>query len=379
MDNLLELDESDKKRINENISTLKEKNIPYLQYMVKIPLNSLTQIKSKEEIIDKMLVDFIISIVSKYMTKNSVFMVDSFLARINKKYNTDKLLSIQDKALIINIINNLYTANELEEYCILIERVNVLLWSLNLVDKIDSYNKCNLDIIYDIIMNFKNYDDLLKNTKVRSKEEILSKADLLTRYFWALRDIREEDSTLDKLNEKIVDIQNETFEFLTSYTYNSLSKNKIKIECNKDDLSFSFEIPTSLNFERVSETSKELLALKSNDSTTRIVMQDFGRIKKEEFDVKINKNKNTFIKNGFSLLGDYKLYSTVLKEKIVRIVIRKGNISLNVYYIFVSNHLIRIDSLIESYIDSSNYDEIIFSKNTNIDLDMIFSINEEIN
>ena len=376
MDNLLELDESDKKRINENINTLKEKNIPYLQYMVKIPLNSLTQIKSKEEIINKMLVDFIISVSAKYMITNSAFKVGKFLDNINKKYNTDRLLSIEDKTLIINIINNLYTPSELEDYCTLIEKVNVCLWALNLVNKIDSYNKCNFDIIYDIIMSFKNYVDLLKNTKVRSKEKILSKADLLTRYFWALRDIREEDSTLEELNEKIVDIQNETFEFLTSYTYNSLSKNKIKLECNKDDLSFSFEIPTYLNFERISDTSKELLALKSSDLTTRIVMQDFGRIKKEEFDAKINKNKNTFIKNGFSLLGDYKLYSTVLKEKIVRIVIRKGSISLNVYYIFVSNHLIRIDSLIESYIDSSNYDEIIFSKNTNIDLDMIFSINE---
>ena len=73
---------------------------------------------------------------------------------------------------------------------------------------------------------------------------------------------------------------------------------------------------------------------------------------------------------------DYVLHSTLLNEKIVRIVIQKGSISLNSYYVFVSNHIIRIDSLIESFIDSKNYHENINSKNTKLDLDIVFSIRE---
>ncbi len=376
MDNALEFDELDKLRINNNINTLKEKNIPYLEYMVKVPINSLTEIKDSGEIIDKMLVDYLIASSASYMINVSVFLIGDLLDKVNKRYNTDKKLTIEDKTTIINIINKLYTQSELEEFCIRLESVNVCLWALGFIPEIDSFNKCNVDEINKVLFKYKSYEELLSSSKLRSKNEILSTFDLITRYYWAIREVREDKSILDKLNEKIVDIQNETFEFITSYSYDSLSNKNFKIEYNKDDLKFEFEIPSNLNFERVSNNSKELLALKSSDSSTRIVMQDLGVINIEDFESKVEKYVNLFEKGGFKLLGGYTHHSTLLKEKIIRIVIRKGSTSLNCYFLYVSNHLIRLDSLIESYIDSSSYHEIINSKNMNIDMDIIFSIME---
>ena len=201
MEDALELDELDKIRINNNINSLKNDNIPYLEYMVQVPINSLTEIKSKEDIINKMLIDYIIASSSIYMLNNNIYKLDILLSNINKIFNTDSILSIEDKTLIINIINKLYTFSELEEFSIRMESVNVCLWALGLVDKIDSCNKCNYVTISKTLLKFKNYDELVNSTKLRSKEEILEKADLITRYYWAIREVRNDDNVLDKLND----------------------------------------------------------------------------------------------------------------------------------------------------------------------------------
>ena len=375
MDNSIELDAFDKERINSNINELKEKNIPYLEHMVRIPINSLTKIVSEEEIIDRLLVDYLIASSASYMINSSMFLVGDLLDKINKRYSTDSILSIEDKTLIVNMINGLYTASELEDFCKRYESVNVCLWALGFINEIDSFNKCNIDAINKIIFKYKSYGDFINASKIRSKEEILKKADLITRYYWALNEIDEEELA-SKLNEDVVEIQNETLEFITSYSYDSLSNRKIKIEYNKDDFHFSFEIPSELNFEKVSNSSKELFALKSEEGRSRIVATDLGKIDITNFNIIVNKNISLFIKNGFTLLAKYVLHSTFIKEKIVRIIIKKGSVSLNTYYIFVSDHLIRLDSLIEAYIDSSNYYENINSKNTSIDFDLIFSLRE---
>ncbi len=375
MDDVLELDNQDKRRIDRNIRALRRDDIPYLEYMTRIPVNSLTKILSEKEIINKMLVDYLISSSASLMISSSMFLVGDLLDKINKKYNTDSILTLEDKTLILDIINKLFTLSELDEYSQRIESVNVCLWVLGLIDDINSYTKCNIEEINKIIFKYKSYDELQKSCRMRSKDEILSKFDLITRYYWAFREVGKQELA-GKLNENIVNIQNETFEIITSYSYDSLRDKNIRIEYDKDDLEFNFEIPGHLNFERLSDHSRELLALKSDDGNSRLVFTDLGNIEQEEFDTKVEKNIKLFVKGGFTLLGDYVLHSTLLDEKIVRIVIRRGNTSLNSYYFFVSNHLIRMDSLIEAFIDSSNYYENTNSKNTNQDLDIIFSIRE---
>ena len=317
MEDVLELDELDKIRINNNINSLKNDNIPYLEYMVQVPINSLTEIKSKEDIINKMLIDYIIASSSIYMLNNNIYKLDILLSNINKIYNTDSILSIEDKTLIINIINKLYTLSELEEFSIRMESVNVCLWALGLVDKIDSCNKCNYVAISKTLLKFKNYNELVNSTKLRSKEEILEKADLITRYYWAIREVRNDDKVIEKLNEKIVDIQSETFDFITSYSYDSLSNKNIKIECNKNDLKFEFEIPSSLVFERISNDSKELVALRSEDKTARLVIHDLGRINIDEYESKVDKYINMFVKSGFKVFGRYIHHSTLLEKEVL--------------------------------------------------------------
>ncbi len=374
MEETLELDIVDKLRITNNINELKEENIPYLEYMVRIPINSLTEIREEEEIINKLLVDYVIASSAKFMLNSSIFSVGKLLDDINKKYNIDNIFTLENKALIVNILNKLYSQSELEEFCLKFESVNVCLWALGLVKKIDSKNKCNIEEIDKIILKYKNYDSLVKATKMRSKEEILTKFDLITRYYWAFRKVNEEELA-SKLSEDIVDIQCETFEFITSFSYDSLSNKNIKIDYDKNDVKFSFEIPSYLSFDTVSN-KKGILALSSNDNTSKIVITDLGAIKISDFNDKVNKYIKLLIKNGFTFIEKYDMQSSFLKEKIVRIIVKKSNYALNIYFVYISNHLIRFDSLIESYIDSSNYYENINSKNTNLDFNILFSLRE---
>ena len=297
MEDVLELDNQDKMRIDRNVRTLKQEDIPYLKYMVRVPVNVLTEIVSEKEIINKMLVDYLISCSANLMISSSVFLIGDFLDKVNKRYNTDSILSLEDKTTIINIINKLYTLTELEEFSMRLESVNVCLWTLGFVEEIDSYKRCDLETINKIIFKYKNYDQLLQDVIIRSKQEILTKFDLITRYYWAFREVDKSD-LVGKINESIVNIQNDTFAYITSYSYDSLRNKNIKIEYEKDDIEFNFEIPTYLNFEKLSEHSKELLALKSEDGTSRIVFSDLGELEDSDFDTKVEKNIRMFVKGG---------------------------------------------------------------------------------
>ena len=68
------------------------------------------------------------------------------------------------------------------------------------IEDIDSYNRCSIEAINKIIFKFKSYEDLLKLSNLRSKEEILTKFDLITRYYWAFREI-DKVKLASKLNE----------------------------------------------------------------------------------------------------------------------------------------------------------------------------------
>ena len=102
------LDDSDKMRIEKNINVLKKKHIPYLAYMRTIPINSVTVIKSVEEIIDYMLVDYVLACVSTYAIGGSYHLIGDILDKLNRKYSIDGLLSLDDKRLIIDIVNEDY-------------------------------------------------------------------------------------------------------------------------------------------------------------------------------------------------------------------------------------------------------------------------------
>ena len=370
------LDDSDKKRIEKNIDVLKKKNIPYLEYMRTIPINSVTVIKSVEEIINKMLVDYVLACVSTYAIGSSYHLIGELLDKLNKKYGIDKLLSIDDKKLIIDIINEEYLVSELEVICYRFESVNVCMWALGFVDKPVSNQKADIKDINRIIFKAKNYQDLVSKSKLRSKDEILEFADLISRYYWALREFRTTKSELDNLNEDIVDVQEDTVNFITSYSLESLSKEYLRINCEKGDLRFEFMIPSNLAFDTVGENTKEMLALKSNDEKTRIVMKDLGKSNKYDFELKTDKYVRLFKDGGFEVINSYYHSSSFMEEKFRQLIIKKGSIALNVYFMLVCNHLIRLDSLASEDIDAGDYKDNINSKNTNIDLDIIFSIKE---
>ena len=107
------LDAFDKKRIEKNINVLEKKHIPYLAYMRTIPINSVTVIKSVEEIIDYMLINYVLACVSTYAISNSYQLIGDILEKLNKKYNIDKLLSLDNKRMIIDIVNEDYVISEL--------------------------------------------------------------------------------------------------------------------------------------------------------------------------------------------------------------------------------------------------------------------------
>ena len=369
------LDEVDKQRIEKNIETLKKDNIPVLEYMRTVPINSITVIKSKEEILDKVIVDYTLATCALYMLTGSSNLVSTLLDKLDDKYDIRTRLSLEDKATVVDIVNNNILANGLEDITKKYEGVAVCLWALGFMNRPSSNEKCDIKEINKILFKVHDYSDLLFKAKVRPKEEILDFADLVSRYFWAVREIKSGNG-LDKLDPDIVEVQNETLDFITSYCLDSLAKEKLKVICEKNDLKFELTIPSYLKFEKVGEGSKELVAFKNDNGDTRIVIQDLGPIEELGYEASIAKYTKMFRDNRFNIIETHRFDSSFLEDEITQLVIEREDYALNVYFVYISHHLLRLDSLINKNTNYHNYTDNLNSKNTNIDLDILFSIKD---
>ena len=370
------LDEEDKHRIEKNIDTLKQNNIPAFEYMRTVPINSTTVIKSREEILNKAICDYTLATCALYALSGSLFLLSPLLEKLNKKYDIRQLLSLEEKRIVVDIVNNCILAGGLEELCAKYESVYVCLWALGFLNRPSSSTKNNIKDINKVMFKVHDYDDIRTRSKLRSKDEILEFADLVTRYEWALKEGKPNNAKLDNLDADIVEIQNETLNFITSYSLDNLTKDRLKVTCEKGDLRFEFNIPSFLNFEKVGENSKELVAFKSGDQESKLVIQDLGHINKYEYDLMSSKNIRMFQDNKFEIIGTYYFDLSYMDERVKHIVIERNNLALNIYYIYISYHLLRLDSLINKNTNYKEYSDNINSRNTNIDLDIIFSMKE---
>ena len=164
------LDEEDKRRIEKNIVVLKQNNIPAFEYLRTVPINSVTVIKSKEEIAAKAITDYTLATTALYTLIGSHNLISPLLDKLNHKYDIRSLLSLEDKKIIVDIANDFIMANGLEELCSKFESVYICLWALGFLNRPISSGKNNLKDITKVLFKIRDYDDILNKSKLRSKE-----------------------------------------------------------------------------------------------------------------------------------------------------------------------------------------------------------------
>lgn len=370
------LDDGDKERIEKNISFLEENNIPCIKHMRTIPINSTTKIKSEEEILNKLIINYTLSLLATFSLNDENKLIGLAFNKIDSKFGVRRLLSNEDMLLIDDILDNKLSKNQLVNISLLIEDVAVYLWVLGFMNKPFSSKQTNINNINKFIFKSKNYLDLLYKCNIKSKSEILEYADLIARYQYACRKYRMDGINQDRLNERIVERQRIALDYVVSYNLDNFKKEKLKITVEKGNLYFSFNIPSNLNFVKV-DGEKELLALNGNNNHTKISFSDMGIYNQYEFDIKAREILRAYSSNGFDIIHDCEFENTNVSEKIKHIVLEKNSNAFSSYLIYISNHIVKIDSIIDSNIDYDDYDLLTNSTCFNIDKEILFSICEE--
>ena len=175
------LSPSDTKRVNRNIELLKNRNIPFFDCKITIPTEENTNIKSKEEIVNKMLTCYVLSMSATYALDNASDLINAAYIKLDEKFNIKDILTLEEKSTILSIIKNDYNIRELEDISWQLEDVGVYLWVLGFLDLPNVDKECNVKKINKVLFN-TDYNELINNSKVRSKDEILLYFDLLLRF-----------------------------------------------------------------------------------------------------------------------------------------------------------------------------------------------------
>lgn len=212
------LSECDKKRIKKNCDIMKKKGLPYEEEIKLIPFDSIVQIKTKEEIAKQMIEEFIIAhkAVNRLQGISDIEDQD-FVTMVLKYQPNQNVLSILSR-----ISNGEIDQFTLTQLTYLYERVNVYMWVLGLGSKPLADKICYPLSITLALDKYSNFENLLDSCKMRSYDEIMEYADLITRYEWAVIELDRNGKSSKKINRDSVAEQKIAMNWVTSFNQNVL-------------------------------------------------------------------------------------------------------------------------------------------------------------
>lgn len=198
------ISEQDNNRMNKNIELLEKADIPYYKDMINIPRDFDTNLLSEEDIWKELLSTYTMAtIATTVLNEKSIEPVDYICNTLKDKFNIDDILNVENKNIIESIKKEEIT--DLTKYTWDYEKTAILLWVLSLSDFPSQNQECDVDSMNNLLFYNQTPNELKSKINLRSKEEILEKADLLSRYKWACEEVRlgKADKKLS-LNEGIV-------------------------------------------------------------------------------------------------------------------------------------------------------------------------------
>ena len=304
-----------------------ETQIKYLDNITLSPVITELKTRSKEEILNRFLVDYVIASIATYAICSSYDLIKPFLSSIEKKYEISKRLTNKDKDIIVNIYSKKIVGDNLEELTFKFESSNLCMWFLGLSDEIGYNNKCSVKRINELLLYLDSYQELINRCSIRDINELINYYSRIAKYIFS-------NSEIEYLNAKIISIQEEAVKFILLYNFN---KYGINVTYKKDDLVFAFHLPDGLLFESVGENTNELFALSGINNEARIIMSELN-------DIKVQDDVKKFMNMRFTIHSVDYMNSPFIEKRLLKVTMSRDNLHLNVYYIFIKDHLVRLDS-----------------------------------
>lgn len=203
-----ELTEEQIIRKKESIKYCKQYKIPTIEHLPCIESESQVKIRTKEEVIHRVLA-------LSYLGLKSEGVEKKHLNDFDKKYNISPYFTKVEKQYV-------YSLNPSEQQKInanwRYESLHVLLWSLGYIDSLKYPSEmCNVSQDLKIILE-KSLEEFINKAKMRSKSEILDQADLIYRINWACVNSRVKNQpTPSNLNSSIVYERHFALNWLINY------------------------------------------------------------------------------------------------------------------------------------------------------------------
>lgn len=304
--------------MGENIS-----GISYLDNIELMPISTGISLRSKEEILNKLLIDYTIASIATYAFCSTEELIKTFLTTLDSKFDISKIINGKDKELIINIYNEVIDKTNLQEITFRFESAYTCMWALGLTDNITYKNKCSVKSINELLLSASSYNELLDKCNLRDVNEILDYYSIISKVIYS-------NSITNDLFKNIINNQDNSIRYIVLYNFN---KNGLKVRYENNDLRFEFELPEELKFESI--PSNVLFALKGSNGV-RILAQEIN-------DIKIQTNLKKLMNSGFEVLDVNYIRSLYIENRIVKVNLKKKDMYVNAYYLIINNHLIRID------------------------------------
>ena len=182
-----------KNRRNENMKYLFEKHI----YVCELPLNEddeCVKLRSKEEVVKRMIGTLVVSLYSEALLNPqenmTVHEAREFIMNVMKDLSVNDMREILTKEETDYINDDNSDEQTRIEFSWHYEHLYMLEWILGLTDWNYPDNICDVGLMVRNITRFDSIKKICENTTLRSKKEILDKADLIYRMDWAAVDAR---------------------------------------------------------------------------------------------------------------------------------------------------------------------------------------------
>ena len=380
------LDDNDKNRIAKNIEILKQNNIPFVENLKNIPFNSCTSLKSKEEILGRLLVDYAVATCALYSLEGKANIIESVINQMDQKLQIKKVLSEEDNVFLKGMYEEKVPKQKLQDITWLFEECAVFTWVLGLLDKPQSKNECNVSVLDELFFNTESYEQLLSKCNLKSKEEVLEFADLIFRYNWACIESRMQGQQLSQLNGMIVQEQKRALEWVLDWKIEKLMKEKINIKFKKDNFDFSFETPSSLHINNITNPNDlTLLFSLANEKGERVLtLHNLGPCNSAtRIDNFYEHDVEKYKKDNWNIVGEYNVSSYNLGSNIKQLVAYKTTpevkdyiFGLCLYYFVLNGHIVLLEVVVDENLDYSVIDNVMNFKNNMLAANVLFSIKE---
>lgn len=180
-------------RRNENMKYLFEQNI----YVCELPLNDdddNIRLRSKEEVVRRTIGTLLVSLYSELLLNpeenSSVPEARDFIQNVKEQLGVGELESVLTEEELEYINDDDPDESTRVNYSWHYENLYMLEWILGLEEWNYPDNICDVAKIVRNIQEFESMEDMCKRTDLRTKKEILDKADLIYRMDWAAVDAR---------------------------------------------------------------------------------------------------------------------------------------------------------------------------------------------